>query len=92
VNQWPGGFEASVNVTAGTAAINGWRVTWTFANGQTVSQFWSTTLTQSGSGVTATNLSSNGALAAGTTTNFGFLGNWNNTTNAVPTNVACTSS
>ena len=92
VNQWPGGFQASVNVTAGTAAINGWRVTWTFANGQTVSQFWSTSLTQSGSGVTATNLSSNGALAAGTTTNFGFLGSWNNTTNAVPTNVACTSS
>jgi mannan endo-1,4-beta-mannosidase len=64
-------------------------VSWTFANGQTVSQFWNTTLTQSGSGVTATNVSYNGALGAGASTQFGFLGNSNVTTNT-PTSITCT--
>src|SRR5689334_12610947 len=31
-NQWPGGFQGDVRVTAGSAAISGWTVTWTFAN------------------------------------------------------------
>jgi endoglucanase len=91
VNQWPGGFQAQVNVTAGTAAINHWRVTWTFPSGQTISQYWSATVTQSGSGVTATDAGFNGALSPGTSTSFGFIGTWGSANNA-PTNVACTSS
>jgi len=88
--QWSGGFQAQVTVTnTGTAPISGWKVSWTFANGQTVSQFWNTTLTQSGSGVTATNVSYNGALGAGASTQFGFLGNSNVTTNT-PTSITCT--
>ena len=47
-------------------------MTWTFANGQTVTQSWSTTLTSSGASATARNVSYNGALAAGASTNFGF--------------------
>ena len=54
-----------MRVTAGSAAINGWTVTWTFANGQTVTQAWNATVTSSGSAVTARNVSYNGNLGAG---------------------------
>jgi len=87
-NSWPGGFQGGVTVTAGSAAISSWTVTWTFANGQAVTQFWSTTLTSSGSSVTAKNVSYNGSLAAGASTTFGFLAS-SNGTNTVPT-LACT--
>jgi len=88
--QWTGGFQGNVTVTAGSSAISGWKVAWTFANGQTVSQSWSATVTSSGSAVTATNLSWNGALGAGANTSFGFLASWNGT-NTVPT-VTCLAS
>jgi len=89
-SQWTGGFQGQVTVTnTGTAAISGWKVSWTFGGGQTVSQFWNTTLTQSGTGVTASNVSYNGALAAGANTQFGFLANSNTTTNT-PTSITCT--
>jgi mannan endo-1,4-beta-mannosidase len=88
--QWGGGFQADVKVTAGSAAIKGWTVTWAYANGQTVSQAWNATVTSSGSAVTARNVSYNGSLAAGGTTSFGFLGSWNGS-NAVP-KTTCTAS
>ena len=91
VNQWPGGFQAEVRVTAGTSAITGWTVTWTFANGQVITQIWSATATTGGATVTARNMSYNGSLAANATTSFGFLGSWNGT-NAVPATVSCTAS
>ncbi|MFI6760089.1 cellulase family glycosylhydrolase [Micromonospora sp. NPDC050417] len=81
--QWQGGFQGDVRVTAGGAAIGGWTVTWTFGNGQTVSQSWSATVTSSGSNVTARNVSWNGSLGAGVSTNFGFIGSWNGS-NGVP--------
>jgi mannan endo-1,4-beta-mannosidase len=90
VGSWPNGFQGDVKVTAGSSAINGWTVTWTYANGQTVSQAWSATVTSSGSSVTARNVSYNGKLAAGAATNFGFLGSWTGT-NSVPT-LSCTAS
>ncbi|GAA3750113.1 hypothetical protein GCM10022225_38000 [Plantactinospora mayteni] len=88
VGQWAGGFQADVRVTAGGSAVNGWTVTWTFANGQRVSQVWNATVTSSGSSVTARNVSYNGSLAAGASTTFGFLGSWNGT-NSAPT-LSCT--
>jgi hypothetical protein len=87
-SQWQGGFQGDVTVMAGRTAISGWTVTMTFADGQTVTQSWSASLTTSGSTVTAKNLSWNGSLAAGATTGFGFAGTWNGT-NTTPT-VACT--
>ncbi|WJK40229.1 CotH kinase family protein [Solwaraspora sp. WMMA2056] len=83
-SQWPGGFQGEVRVTAGAAAISGWTVTWTFANGQTVSQAWNATVTSQGSSVTARNVSYNGALAAGANTSFGFLASFTGT-NSTPT-------
>ncbi len=87
---WPGGFQGDVKVTAGSAAITAWTVTWTFANGQTVSQAWNATVTASGSAVTARNVSYNGSLSAGASVNFGFLGSYDST-NAAPT-ASCTAS
>lgn len=87
VGQWPGGFQGEVTVKAGSSAISRWTVSWTFANGQTVTQAWSSTLTSSGATVTASNAAWNGSLAAGASTTFGFIGTWNGT-NPVPT-VSC---
>ncbi|WP_420240036.1 Ig-like domain repeat protein [Telmatobacter bradus] len=64
-------------------------MTWTFANGQTISQLWDGTETQSGSNVTVANMSYNGSVAAGATlSGMGFNGTWNNITNAIPTSFA----
>jgi endo-1,4-beta-xylanase len=73
-NQWQGGFQATVTVTAGSSAISAWTVTWQWANGQTITQSWNATVTTSGSAVTARNVSYNGALGAGAGTQFGMLG------------------
>jgi mannan endo-1,4-beta-mannosidase len=90
VGQWTGGFQGEVRVTAGGAAVRSWAVTWTYANGQTVTQAWNATVTSSGSSVTARNVSYNGSLAAGAGTSFGFLGS-SNGTNSIPT-LSCSAS
>jgi cellulase/cellobiase CelA1 len=84
-NQWPGGFGTSVTITnTGSTAINGWTLSWSFANGQTITQLWNGSYTQSGSAVSVTNVSYNGTIAPGGTTNFGFNGSWSGS-NAAPT-------
>ncbi|MFF0173430.1 glycoside hydrolase family 9 protein [Micromonospora profundi] len=94
-NDWSTGFTATVTITnTGTTALNGWALRWSFTGGQTVSQGWSATVSQSGAAVTATNLSYNGALAPGASVSFGFNGNHNGS-NPKPTaftvnNTACT--
>jgi mannan endo-1,4-beta-mannosidase len=88
--QWQGGFQGDVRVTAGSSAISGWTVTWTFPSGQSINQAWNAQVTSSGSSVTARNMSYNGSLGAGASTAFGFIGSWNGTnTNPTPT---CTAS
>jgi mannan endo-1,4-beta-mannosidase len=89
-NQWQGGFQGEVRVTAGATAITGWNARWSFANGQSVSQSWNTTLTSSGAAVTARNVDYNGRLAAGASTSFGFIASWTGS-NARP-EVICTAS
>jgi chitin-binding protein len=74
VGSWSGGFQADVRVTAGSSAIRGWTVRWTFPSGQSVGNAWNATVTTSGSSVTATNAGHNGSLGAGQTANFGFIG------------------
>ena len=87
-SQWGGGFQGTVTVTnSSAAASSAWTATFTFANGQQVTQSWNTTLSQSGATVTARNAAYNGSLAAGASTSFGFLASWNGT-NAVPA-VSC---
>jgi hypothetical protein len=85
-NQWPGGFGATISLqNTSKTAWTSWALTWTFANGQTITQLWSGAETQNGANVTVSSLSSNGSVAAGATYGgLGFNGTWNNTTNAVP--------
>lgn len=85
-NQWPGGFQAGLSITnTGSSALNGWTLAFSFANGQTISQVWNGSYTQSGSQVTITNLSYDGSIPAGSTlSSVGFLSSWNGS-NAAPT-------
>jgi Cellulose binding domain/Fibronectin type III domain len=74
---WPSGFQSSVTITNnGTAAINGWTLTWTWpVSGEAITDLWNGSETQSGSNVTVTNASYNGTIgASGGTVNFGFTG------------------
>src|SRR4051794_18320691 len=47
-SQWQGGFGADVAVTNLGSALTGWTVRWSFGAGQTVTQAWNATVTQSG--------------------------------------------
>jgi hypothetical protein len=84
-NQWPGGFGANIAITnTGTTAWSGWTLTFSFANGQTITQLWNGSVSQSGSNVMVTNASYNGTVVAGASVSPGFNGTWNGT-NAAPT-------
>ncbi|MFV2197985.1 endo-1,4-beta-xylanase [Nocardiopsis sp. LOL_012] len=72
-NQWQGGFQAQVTVTAGTD-LTGWTVGWTFGSGESVAHAWNASVTGDGADVTATNAAYNGTLSAGQSTSFGFVG------------------
>ena len=89
VNEWPGGFQASVTVrNTGSTARTGWTVTFTFPSGQTITQLWDGTYSQNGANVTIQNAPWNGSLPPNGTATVGFLGTWG-TSNADPTNVTC---
>ncbi len=82
-------FGAAISITNGSTAITSWTLTWTFANGQTISSLWNGVETQSGSNVMVKNESYNGSIAAnGTLTGIGFNGIWNGSANAVPTAIS----
>jgi hypothetical protein len=93
-SQWQGGFGANVSITNLGDPLTSWTLTWSFGAGQTVTQAWNTSLTQSGSAVTARNVSYNGSVPTNGTVAFGFNGSWNGS-NPSPTSfavngVACT--
>jgi Glycosyl hydrolase family 62/Cellulose binding domain len=95
-SQWPGGFGANVTITNLGDPVTSWTLTWSFGAGQTVTQAWNTSLTQSGSAVTARNVSYNGSVPTNGTVSFGFNGAWTGS-NPSPTSfamngVACTGS
>jgi len=73
-NQWNGGFGADVRVDNHGDALAGWTLTWAFTDGQTVTQAWNGTATQSGAQVTVTNAGWNGTVASGGQIGFGFNG------------------
>ncbi|MEV4186019.1 cellulose binding domain-containing protein, partial [Streptosporangium canum] len=74
-NSWQGGFQGEVTVTC-AAAVTGWRTTLTYPAGVGVTQSWSSTLSTSGTAFTFTNAAWNGAIPAGGSATFGFLGSW----------------
>ncbi|MGA2352671.1 MAG: cellulose binding domain-containing protein [Terracidiphilus sp.] len=79
-------FGATLTIKdTGTTALTNWTLTWTYANGQTISSLWNGAETQSGANVTVKNESYNGSIAAGgTLSGIGLNGTWNGITNAIP--------
>ncbi|WP_238015893.1 glycoside hydrolase family 9 protein [Dactylosporangium sp. AC04546] len=89
-NQWGDGFNGEVTVTnAGSGAISGWTVTFTFPGNQKVTNGWSGVWSQTGAAVTVTNAAWNGALAPAGSTAAGFNGSYSGT-NTAPATVTCT--
>ncbi|MCO8271543.1 cellulose binding domain-containing protein [Actinoplanes sp. TRM 88003] len=86
-SQWQGGFNADVAITNLGDPVSGWTLTWSYGSGQSVSQAWNATVTQSGSAVTARNASYNGSMATGGQVSFGFSGTWTSA-NPVPSSFA----
>ncbi|MFF7364199.1 cellulase family glycosylhydrolase [Streptomyces sp. NPDC008125] len=85
VGDWQSGFQGEITVrNTGTAAINAWKLGFSFANGQTVSSMWGGTPTQSGSAVSVAPASYTSAIAAGSSVTLGFLGT-RGSTNTAPT-------
>lgn len=95
-NSWQGGFGANVTITNLGDPITSWTLVWSYSAGQTVTQAWNTSLTQSGSTVTARNAGYNGSVSTNGTVSFGFNGSWTGS-NPMPTaftlnGTACTGS
>lgn len=83
-NQWPGGFGVNLTITnTGSTAINGWDLQFSFPNGQTITQLWNGSYTQSGGNVSITNLSYNGSIPPGAQVSSepGFNGSWSGSNN-----------
>jgi cellulose 1,4-beta-cellobiosidase len=90
-SQWNGGFTANATVTnTGSVPTKNWTVNWTWPSGQQITNSWNAAVTQSGSSVTASNLSYNGAIAPGSSTTFGVQANSGSST-SLPT-ATCTAS
>ncbi|MEU7876101.1 cellulose-binding domain-containing protein [Dactylosporangium sp. NPDC049140] len=83
-SQWNGGFTANVGITNLGDPINGWTLRWSFTAGQTVTQAWNASVTQSGAAVSAADAGYNAPIATGASTSFGFNGSWNGSANPSP--------
>ncbi|WCN81380.1 glucuronyl esterase domain-containing protein [Micromonospora sp. LH3U1] len=74
INQWTGGFVATVRVTAGAAPVNGWTVTMTLPSGASITSIWSANRSGNTGTVQFTNVAYNGSVAPGQSTEFGYQG------------------
>ncbi|WP_204745380.1 cellulase family glycosylhydrolase [Glycomyces paridis] len=73
-NNWGSGWQGNVTVTATDGALDGWKLTWTWAGSTTITSSWNTTLTTSGANVTAQDVGWNGTVASGQSREvFGFI-------------------
>ncbi|WP_049578657.1 glycoside hydrolase family 48 protein [Streptomyces sp. SBT349] len=84
-NDWGSGFTADVTVTnEGTAAIDGWTLSYAYAGNQRLAQGWNGVWSQSGQNVTVQDAGWNGTVAPGASVssgaNFTYSG-----TNTAPT-------
>ncbi|MEU2553759.1 glycoside hydrolase family 48 protein [Streptomyces sp. NPDC013313] len=65
-NDWGSGFTADLTISnRGTAAIDGWTLTYGYSGNQKLSNGWNGSWSQSGQTVTVKNASYNGTIAAG---------------------------
>ena len=72
-NQWSNGFTADVTIkNTAASAVNGWTLTWSFANGQAITNAWNAIATQTAANVSAKDAGHNATIGAGASTTFGF--------------------
>ncbi|MBD5787227.1 glycoside hydrolase family 6 protein [Cellulosimicrobium terreum] len=84
-SSWNTGFTGSLRITNDSGApVQGWALTFAFADGQTITQGWSAQYAQQGSQVTVTPAAWNTTLGAGASVEVGFNGSHSGT-NAAPT-------
>lgn len=84
VGQWPGGFQGEITIrNTGTTAIDGWKLGFAFANGQTITNMWGGTPTQTGGSVSVAPASYTSTIAAKGSVTVGFTGAQSGT-NAAP--------
>ncbi|NHZ36625.1 cellulose binding domain-containing protein [Massilia rubra] len=83
-SQWPGGFNGAVQITnRGSAAMNGWSVSWTYSDGSKVASMWNAVLSGSNP-YTASNVGWNAVIQPGQTVEFGFQGTSGSAGSQVP--------
>ncbi|WP_211590478.1 cellulose binding domain-containing protein [Microbispora sp. H11081] len=95
-SQWQGGFVADIAITNLGDPLSDWTLKWSFGADQQITGGWGATYSQSGTAVTATNVSYNGSIGTGGTTSIGFQGTFGSS-NPVPSSfvlngTACTGS
>jgi endoglucanase len=84
-SEWSNGFVVSVTIgNTGSTAIDGWTLRFSFDGDQKITSYWNATIAQSGTAVTATNVSFNSAIPAGSTVSMGFQGSFSSS-DASPT-------
>ncbi|MFI8190728.1 endo-1,4-beta-xylanase [Streptomyces sp. NPDC085946] len=81
--QWNTGFTGQVRISCAGASLASWKVSWTYGEGQRVSQAWNATCAQSGAVVTCGNAAWNGTVPDGGSVTFGFNASWSGS-NGVP--------
>ncbi|MFE1881667.1 glycoside hydrolase family 48 protein [Streptomyces diastatochromogenes] len=87
-NDWGSGFTADLTITnRGTAAIDGWTLTYGYTGNQKLTNGWNGTWSQSGQTVTVQNASYNGTIAAGAAVSTGAQFTYSGA-NAAPTSFA----
>ena len=86
-NAWTGGFVTTVRVTAGSSPIHGWSVSIPVPAGSAVTNSWNAQASSNTGTVRFANVSYNGQVSAGGSTDFGFQG-----TGTPPTTATCNAS
>ncbi|GGZ07931.1 cellulose 1,4-beta-cellobiosidase [Streptomyces nitrosporeus] len=87
-SDWGSGFTAELSLTnRGSAAINGWTVTYDYTGNQQLTNGWSGVWSQAGKTVTVKNAAWNGTVAAGAAVSTGAQFTYSGT-NAAPTGFA----
>jgi hypothetical protein len=73
-SDWGTGYQARYTIkNTGTAAVNGWQLTFGLPSSAKLGSFWDTTISTSGAASTAKDRGYNATIAPGKTTVFGFV-------------------
>jgi len=84
-SEWDSGFGATVSIrNEGGDAIPDWNLTWSFADGQRITQLWNGTYTQSGGAVSVRGADWQRGIGPGASVQFGFNAAKTGATNRVP--------